>query len=60
MVVETAGACIPEAHQALELTGEAVDLHVAASGPTLLQECSVLVRTWRARASLRRRAELDS
>ena len=58
MVVETTGAWAPEAQQALELISKAVDSHVAAS-PTLLQECSVLVR-WRARASLRRRAELDS
>jgi hypothetical protein len=29
-------------------------------GPTLLEEASVLVQCWRARATLRRRAELEA
>ena len=56
MVVETTGAWAPEAAKALESIGRAA----GSDGSTLLQEASVLVRSWRARAALRRRAELDA
>ncbi|CAK9056954.1 unnamed protein product [Durusdinium trenchii] len=42
--------------EALESIGRAA----GSDGSTLLQEASVLVRSWRARAALRRRAELDA
>ena len=56
MAVETTGAWAPEAAKALESIGRAA----GSDGSTLLQEASVLVRSWRARAALRRRAELDA
>ena len=56
MAVETTGAWAPEAAKALESIGRAA----GSDGSALLQEASVLVRSWRARAALRRRAELDA
>ena len=56
MVIETTGAWAPEAAQALAHISRAAG--GGAGGPTLLQETCVLVRSWRGRAALRRRAEL--
>jgi len=56
MVIETTGAWAPEAAQALAHISRAAG--GGAGGPTLLQEACVLVRSWRGRAALRRRAEL--
>ena len=56
MVIETTGAWSPEAARALAHISRAAG--GPPSGATLLQEACVLVRTWRARAALRRRAEL--
>ena len=53
---ETTGAWAPEAAKALESISRAA----GSDGSTLLQEASVLVHSWRARAALRRRAELDA
>ena len=50
------GAWAPEAAQALAHISRAAG--GGAGGPTLLQETCVLVRSWRGRAALRRRAEL--
>lgn len=63
LVVETTGAWAPEAGKILHQLSRAADLRHGGSGQpwgaaTLLEEVSVLVRTWRARATLRRRAEL--
>ena len=56
MVIETTGAWSPEAARALGHISRAAGS--PRSGATLLQEACVLVRSWRARAALRRRAEL--
>ena len=56
MVIETTGPWAPEAAQALAHISRAAGR--GAGGPTLLQETCVLVRSWRGRAALRRRAEL--
>ena len=60
MVVETTGAWTPEAEKVLGPIARATSLQMAAdpAATTLLQEASVLDRTWRARAALRQRAEL--
>ena len=57
LVAETTGAWAPEAAKALDHISRAAG---ATSGSTLLQEACVLIRTWRARAALRRRAELET
>ena len=54
MVIETTGAWSPEAARALGHISRAAGS--PRSGATLLQEACVLVRSWRARAALRRRA----
>ena len=60
LVVETTGAWAPEAAKALSRIGRASALHgFGAGSATLLQEACVVVRSWRARAALRRRAELQ-
>ena len=56
MVIETTGAWSPEAARALGHISRAAGS--PRSGAALLQEACVLVRSWRARAALRRRAEL--
>ena len=65
LVVETSGAWAPEASKILHQLSRAVTLRHGGfgpllGGPTLLEEASVLVRSWRARATLRRRAELEA
>ena len=55
LVAETTGAWAPEAAKALDHISRA-----ASHGSTLLQEACVLIRTWRARAALRRRTELET
>ena len=65
LVVETSGAWAPEASKILHQLSRAVTLRHGGfgpplGGPTLLEEASVLVRSWRARATLSRRAELES
>ena len=55
LVAETTGAWAPEAAKALDHISRA-----ASHGSTLLQEACVLIRTWRARAALRRRTELGN
>ena len=57
LVAETTGAWAPEAAKALDHISRAAG---ASHGSTLLQEACVLIRTWRARAALRRRAELET
>ena len=60
LVVETTGAWAPEAAKALSRIGRASAFHgFGAGSTTLLQEACVVVRSWRARAALRRRAELQ-
>ena len=60
LVVETTRAWAPEAAKALSRIGRASALHgFGAGSATLLQEACVVVRSWRARAALRRRAELQ-
>ena len=56
MVIETTGAWAPEAAQALAHISRTAG--GGAGGTPLLQETCVLVRSWRGRAALRRRAEL--
>ena len=56
LVAETTGAWAPEAIKALDHISRAAG---PASGSTLLQQACVLIRSWRARAALRRRSELD-
>ena len=62
MVVETTGAWAPEAAKALGHIARCVAAGTMAdpAAATLLQQACVLVRSWRARAALRRRAELTS
>lgn len=57
MVAETTGEWAPEAVKVLDHISRAAGKGL---GSTLLQEASVLIRTWRARAALRRRAEMDA
>ena len=59
LVAETTGAWAPEAAKILHQLSRAVALrHGPLGGASLLEQTSVLLRTWRARATLRRRAEL--
>ena len=60
MVVETTGAWAPEAEKALGQIARGIGMGSMAdpASSTLLQQACVLVRTWRARAALRRRAEM--
>ena len=65
LVVETSGAWAPEASKILHQLSRAVTLRHGGfgpplGGPALLEEASVLVRSWRTRATLRRRAELEA
>ena len=60
LVVETTGAWASEAAKVLSRIGRASALHgFGAGSATLLQEACMVVRFWRARAALRRRAELQ-
>ena len=62
LVVETTGAWAPEAHKALNQIARSVALRrgeeASSTQARFFQEACVLVRTFRARAALRRRAAL--